>query len=53
MSNREINACSEHIEEAMDDLINEEETFPIIEKYKEEKCAYCDNNAEYKIKSNN
>lgn len=52
MNSKEIYACKAHIDDAMDDLINYEETFPIMEKAKDMKCSYCSENAEYIIKVN-
>lgn len=43
-------ACEEHMDEAMDDIINEQETFPIINKTKGFKCSYCDKECSYEIK---
>lgn len=44
-------ACEEHLDEAMDDIINEKETFPVIEKCNEGQCSYCTNKSEYVIKA--
>ena len=44
MNSKEIYACKVHIDDAMDDLINYEETFPIMEKAKDMKCSYCSEN---------
>ena len=52
MNSKEIYACKVHIDDAMDDLINYEETFPIMEKAKDMKRSYCIENAEYIIKVN-
>lgn len=43
-------ACDEHIEDAMDDVINESETFPLIEKVYGSKCSYCDKKSTYEVK---
>ena len=43
-------ACEEHMDEAMDDIINEEETFPVINECKNNKCSYCDKESKYEIK---
>lgn len=45
-----IFACMEHVEQAIDDFVNYQEVPPQLVKIKEEqKCTYCDNNAEYQI----
>lgn len=49
-SNINTFACKDHIDMAMDEIINETESFPIIENVKEEKCDYCNNMAEYIVK---
>jgi|UPI0003A063BE CxxH/CxxC protein (TIGR04129 family) len=51
MDSRKIYACKDHVEDAMDDFINYEETFPIIEEVKGVKCNYCENDSCYIIKS--
>ena len=43
-------ACEEHMDEVMDDFINEYETFPIIEEHQGEKCTYCDKKSKYEVK---
>lgn len=43
-------ACAEHIDEAIDDVINEEETFPVMNNFENAKCSYCDNQCKYEIK---
>ena len=43
-------ACEEHLDEAMDDIINEEETFPVINKCNNNQCTYCEKQGEYEIK---
>nr|WP_204468876.1 CxxH/CxxC protein [Shouchella xiaoxiensis] len=45
-----IFACEEHIELALDVAVDEWETAPIVEKYKEEKnCSYCEQTAIYTL----
>jgi len=46
-----IFACLEHAELALDDYVNFEESAPQIIKFQDEnqKCSYCDKNAEYEI----
>lgn len=44
-------ACDEHIEDAMDDVINESETFPTINKIEGTKCSYCDKKNTYEVKA--
>lgn len=43
-------ACNDHIDIAMDEYINDNETFPELIKSNEEKCSYCNNKSEYEIK---
>ena len=43
-------ACEEHIDEAMDEIINEKETFPVINEMTEKKCDYCDKKRKYEVK---
>ncbi|GAB6168788.1 hypothetical protein JCM1393_12480 [Clostridium carnis] len=50
MNNNIIYACENHVDEAMDDLINIEETFPIMEECNKGKCKYCNKEAKYLIK---
>lgn len=52
MDSKKIYACEVHINDAMDDLINYEETFPIIEELKGNKCSYCNEEASYIVKTN-
>ena len=43
-------ACEEHIDELMDEIINEYETFPVMEKEEsDKKCSYCSNVSVYKV----
>ncbi|MFA9422135.1 MAG: CxxH/CxxC protein [Sedimentibacter sp.] len=46
-----IFACLEHAELALDDYVNFEEIAPQIIKIQDEnqKCNYCEKNAEYKV----
>lgn len=48
-----IYACQEHIDEAMDDLVDEFETFPVINECKSETCNYCSNKSNYKVEPSN
>lgn len=45
-----IRACRMHIEMAIDDFVNEEESAPEIIKVQNGKCSYCEAEAEYEIK---
>ncbi|MEN8079259.1 CxxH/CxxC protein [Clostridioides difficile] len=45
-----IYACEEHVDEAMDEVINEKETFPVMNEVTGEKCSYCSKEAKYEIK---
>ncbi len=47
-----IYCCKEHVELALDIIVDEEETAPILEKFTVENelptsCKYCNNPAEY------
>ncbi len=43
-------SCEEHINDAIEDMINESESFPIVEENISEKCSYCDSKSKYEIK---
>lgn len=50
-------SCEEHIDMAIDDYILENETFPVLESFKEnfaenitQLCSYCDSKAVYILK---
>ena len=43
-------ACEEHMDEAMDEVINEKETFPVINEVTDKKCSYCNEEAKYEVK---
>lgn len=44
-------ACQEHIELAMDHIVDENETFPIMEQCNEpKKCSFCDSDGLYIVK---
>ncbi len=45
-----IYACKLHIEMAIDDFVNEKESAPQVVKVQNEKCSYCNEEAEYEIK---
>lgn len=45
-----IYACEEHIDEAMDEIINEKETFPVISEANKKNCSYCNKEAKYEVK---
>ena len=45
-----IYACEEHIDEAMDEVINEKETYPVMNEVTEKKWSYCNKEAKYEIK---
>ena len=53
-----IFSCETHINQALDMLVAEEKTFPMMEKIKEEEklsttCSYCNNPAIYIVASEN
>lgn len=43
-------ACEEHMDEAMDEIINDGETFPVINSAEGIKCTYCEKECKYEIK---
>lgn len=45
-------ACEEHIDEAMDEVINEEETFPVINEVTGKQCNYCNKESKYEVRRN-
>lgn len=47
---QEIFCCMDHSDIAIDDFVNEYETFPIMETSGTAKCDYCMNAAEYVLK---
>lgn len=48
-----IHCCEEHVELAIDTIVDEYETFPILSKVESEDlstgCEYCQNNAIYVV----
>lgn len=49
-----IYCCAEHVDIAIDTIVNEHETFPILEQVSEEEklstaCEYCKNTAIYMV----
>lgn len=50
LKNSKIYACEDHIDLAMDEFINDNETFPELIDNTTEKCSFCDNNSKYEIK---
>lgn len=49
---KSVYSCEEHIEDAMDDLVDEFETFPIVKECTNEICKYCSKQSKYKIEVN-
>ena len=43
-------ACEEHMDEAMDEVIDGKETFPVINEIIGCKCTYCGKEAKYEVK---
>lgn len=43
-------SCEEHVDIAIDDLIYDTESFPIMETTEGHKCEYCDKIAKYELK---
>ena len=51
MCEKDILACMEHVEQAIDDYVNYKEAAPqLIKADEDEKCSYCQKTAEYLIK---
>lgn len=48
-----VYVCNEHLDEAMDDIINMNETFPVMDEELEEKCSYCNSKSKYRLSYNN
>ncbi len=49
-SDKIIFACLDHVDQALDDFVNFQETPPQLNKTQEKhKCTYCPDNAEYII----
>ncbi|WP_409303510.1 CxxH/CxxC protein [Peribacillus sp. SCS-155] len=51
-----IYCCNEHVELALDTVVDEKETFPILNKIPEGKqlstaCEYCENHAVYMVEN--
>jgi CxxH/CxxC protein (TIGR04129 family) len=51
---RMIYSCAEHVDIAIDSIVNEYETFPILEQISDEEklsttCEYCKNSAIYMV----
>lgn len=47
---KEIFCCIDHSDIAIDDFVNENETFPIMETTDASKCGYCSAAAAYVLK---
>ena len=45
-----ILACEEHLDEAMDEFVEKNETFPILERVNGGVCSFCEKEAEYSLK---
>ena len=43
-------ACEEHMDEAMDEVIDGKETYPVINEITGYKCTYCEKEAKYEVK---
>ena len=43
-------ACEEHMDEAMDEVIDVKETYPVINEITGYKCTYCEKEAKYEVK---
>ena len=46
---KKIYACEDHIDEAMDEVIDGKETVPVINKTTKNKCSYCEKEAQYRV----
>lgn len=42
-----IYSCNIHIDDAIEDFVNSNETFPTVTKEENSVCNYCSNKAEY------
>lgn len=51
MKENKIYSCSKHIDDAIDDFINDNEIFPTVTKDKDSICVYCKERSEYCISS--
>ena len=49
MDEKVVFACEEHVEIAIDEVLNESENAPKVEKVQGEKCSFCDREATYKV----
>lgn len=47
--NDKLLACEEHIDEALDEFLVHNETFPIMNTIIEGKCTYCNEKAKYSL----
>lgn len=47
-----IYSCEEHIDDAMDDIVDEYETFPVITECLNNTCEYCSKESKYEIQAN-
>ena len=45
-----VYACEEHMDEAMDEVIDGKETYPVINEITGYKCTYCEKEAKYEVK---
>lgn len=46
---KKLYACEEHIDEAIDEIVDKKETFPIIHKETKNKCSYCEKKSQYEV----
>lgn len=50
-----IYCCEEHVDIALDTIVDEYETFPLLSKVKDEElsttCEYCENKAQYIVEN--
>ena len=49
-SMEKLYACEEHMDEAMDEVIDGKETYPVINEITGYKCTYCEKEAKYEVK---
>jgi len=45
-----ILTCEKHLDEAMDEFVEKNETFPILEKVNGGICSFCEKEAKYSLK---
>lgn len=49
MKHNTIYCCEEHLDDAFDDFLVINETFPVVNAASFKKCSYCDSPASYEL----